>query len=371
MGSEDLQQDGLADLPLTLDCPAAIKLEDTAILCAAGFEERTMALARSVLQRNCAVGVVVYEDWATDNRTTELYEAYGSVGLTGGLCHGIAYDRHSPDRFAENLKAWLLHTGKSQVFLDVSTMSRLAIMLSLDVCRETAVSVKIFYAEAAEYGPSREEYESAKAGGYPRPSIQVYSGLCDVIRTRRLSSVALQGEPTALIAFMSMNEVLTQALINCISPTRLFLINGRPPIHSWRELATAWIHEQLRGEWPERDNPYSLTQENVILPERSTSTLNYQETASVLVNLYWDYSAEYRIVLAPTGSKMQTVGCYIAKSIHPDFHIEYPTPESFLPKYSKGIGSRWLVDFGVLNNLIQSLRTKIFAERLLVLKNDS
>ena len=41
-------------------------------------------------------------------------------------------------------------------------MSRLAIMVVLDVCREMEKNVTVFYAEAEEYGPSEEEYESAR-----------------------------------------------------------------------------------------------------------------------------------------------------------------------------------------------------------------
>ena len=59
--------------------------------------------------------------------------------------------------------------------------------------------------------------------------------------------------------FMSFNESLTQALLDCVFPSRLFLINGRPPVHIWRETATAWIHETLRSEWRESDNHVLMT----------------------------------------------------------------------------------------------------------------
>jgi len=166
---------------------------------------------------------------------------------------------------------------------------------------------------------------------------------------------------------MSMNEVLTQALINSISPSRLFLINGRPPHHSWRERATAWIHDELRREWPEGDNPCNV-KDGAALPVRVASTLDYQETVDVLLDLYWSNAAQYRIVLAPTGSKMQTVGSFVVKAVHPDIHIEYPTPESFLPTYSKGVGDRWIVDFGSLQSLLVSLRSWVMADHLGVLQ---
>ncbi len=356
------------DLPRVVRSPERLVVDDTAIIAAVGFEERTMALAAMLGQVDCVLGLLVYKDWDKDNRVDNLLEAYAAIGIAPTARKPLDYDRFNPDGFGDTLKDWLKETGRQRVLVDISTMSRLAVMVVLDVCRELEKDVTIFYAEAAEYGPSQEEYERAKAGVYPRPSIQVYSGVGGVVRSRRLSSVALQGEPIAVIAFMSMNEVLTQALINCISPSRLFLVNGRPPLHFWREQATAWIHDELRREWPERDNPCAATKEGLALPERVTSTLDYTETVSVLLDLYWTSAAEYRVVLAPTGSKMQSVGCFIAKGIHTDIHVEYPTPESFLPTYSKGIGGRWIVDFGVLDALLRGLRTKIIAERLMVLR---
>jgi hypothetical protein len=41
-------------------------------------------------------------------------------------------------------------------------MSKLAIMLTLKVCLELTVPVTIFYAEAMIYGPSKEEFETAR-----------------------------------------------------------------------------------------------------------------------------------------------------------------------------------------------------------------
>jgi hypothetical protein len=81
-------------------------------------------------------------------------------------------------------------------------------------------------------------------------------------------------------------------------------------------------------------------------PRRSVCTLNYKETVTLLLGLYWALSSNHRVLLAPSGSKMQAVGCYLVKALHPDIHIEYPSPEGFQPEYSSGIGARWLLDFG-------------------------
>ena len=353
-------------LPEIRPSDTPIRVDHALIICAAGFEDRTLAFCSSLVLSRCRMGLAVYKDWAKDNLVTEIAAGYVAAGLSPNQISHFEYDRFNPDVFAGELELWLTSALEPRVIVDISTMSRLAIMIVLDACRTSGKEVLVFYAEAQDYGPTLREYEDARLGLYPRPSVQVYSGLGGVVRSSRLSSVALQGEPTALIAFMSMNEVLTQALINCICPSRLFLINGRPPNHRWREEATAWIHDELRREWPVADNPVSSSSDGPHLPTRVTSTLNYTESLGVLLDLYWDCAAEFRIVLAPTGSKMQTLACFLAKALHTDIHIEYPTPESFLKEYSKGVGSRWLVDFGRLQDRVAEWRSIIMRDRLMI-----
>jgi hypothetical protein len=214
------------------------------------------------------------------------------------------------------------------------------------------MEVVIHYAEAKTYGPTEKEFEEAKQGNkIHQPSIQIFTGVHGVTRVESLASVSMQGHPTAAIVFMSFNDSLTQALLNTVYPSRLFLVNGTPPVHSWRAEATAWIHEQVRREW-EKDNPIGTEKS---LPRRAVSTLDYRETVSLLLAMYWDLSPTHRVLLAPSGSKMQAVGCYIVKALHPDIHIEYPSPEGFFPRYSTGIGGRWKIELVNLHELLATI----------------
>jgi hypothetical protein len=52
---------------------------------------------------------------------------------------------------------------------------------------------------------------------------------------------------------------------------------------------------------------------------------------------------------------MQAVGCYLAKALHPDIHIEYPSPEGFSRSYSSGKGKRWLVGFGRISERLSAI----------------
>jgi hypothetical protein len=137
----------------------------------------------------------------------------------------------------------------------------------------------------------------------------------------------MQGQPVVLPAFTSFNARLLSHILGYITPHRLLLINGRPPRRSyrWREEATQYIHDRYRLEYSE-DNPV----DGGGLLKRWASTLHYRDTVRVFQDIYLKYGFLERIVCAATGSKMQTVGLFLAKVLYPDIQIEYPTPDSYL-----------------------------------------
>lgn len=332
----------------------------TLLLMAGGFEERAGAIARLVRGDGGAALLLRYLPDDTRNRLAEIAEVLAERNVH---TDEIVFDRYSPGSFPLLLATALRDGNVSTVVLDISGMSKIAILLCMEVCRDLDLNLTIVYAEARQYGPSRLQYEEARArGDLHQPTVQLYTGVHGVIRVPALSSVAMQGQPAAAIAFMSFNEQLTQALVNSVYPSRLLLINGSPPRLRWRAEATAWIHEQLRREWPPEDN--RLAEDG--LPERRVSTLDYRQTADLLTDLYWSLAPVFRVLLAPTGSKMQTVGCFLARAMHPDLHIEYPTPQGFLDAYSKGVGKVWMVRFPSFGKMMLRLRHGDRRQRLQV-----
>jgi hypothetical protein len=327
------------------------------VIHAPGFEDRTMAVA-SVVTASPGVRAILldYLPYDSNNRLSDVRGALSARGIEIADEDILTYNRFAPGDFETRLLRCLRAHGFRRVVIDISTMSKLEIMLILNVCRKVDLSVRVFYCEADTYRPSQEEFETARQRNkIHQPTLQIFTGVHGVVRVDSLASVAMQGQPTAAIVFMSLNDALTQALLNTVYPSRLFLINGRPPVHAWREEATAWIHDQVRREW-EEDNPvHPAVEGKVAMPKRIASTLYYRETVSVLLQLYWQLSADHRILLAPAGSKLQAVGSYLVKALHPDIHIEYPSPEGFFSDYSSGVGPRWLLNLGRLSELLEAV----------------
>ena len=334
------------------------------LVVAPGFEERTSAFVQVLRSSGCTKAVLL--DYRPTNRDNKLGEVSRLLEKAGVIeIATLVYDRFGPEQFEGSFRDYLIDCSPKRVIVDISTMSKLALMIVLGVCRTTDVDLEIWYAEAAEYRPTEEEFQSAKATNeVHRPSLQIYTGVHGVVRVESLSSVSMQGQPTAAVAFMSFHDVLTQALLNTVYPARLFLINGRPPKHSWREEAMAWIHDKLRDEWKE-DNPVRMVPTGSAgLPKRVTSTLDYRETVVVLLRLYWELSASHRMLVAPSGSKMQTVACSFVKFLHPDIHMEYPSAQGFVKEYSFGIGEKWRLRFPRFRQLIEEFGSIERRERL-------
>jgi hypothetical protein len=329
--------------------------EGDALLLGGGFEDRAMWVVRAATSlRGAKVVVLDYRPKEKRNRLKEILSAATKLGASTPGQGKIVFDRYAPSAFASSLSSFLTNTPTSRAVIDISAMPKLAFMIALEVCRQLNLRVCVLYAEAQEYGPLQAEYEQAKAQSLlHQPSIRLYTGVQGVVRVDLLSSVAMQGHPSAALAFMSMNEQLTQALINSVCPSRLFLINGVPPVLSWREEATAWIHERLREEWPKQDNPV----DDKRLPIRRCSTLDYRESFRMVLDLYWSLCTTHRVIQSPTGSKMQALGCYFARAVQSDIHVEYPTPRGFLDLYSTGIGPGWTVSFPPLGVFVDKLRS--------------
>ncbi len=362
-GRADYIDDALPNLELA--CGADMRTGDLLVI-APGFEERTTAFVRSLESVGDTSAVMLdYRPANSLNRIAEIRSLLEIAGISEIVT--LVYDRFGPAGFEESFRQYLTSCNRSRVIVDISTMSKLASIIILNICRTMDVDLEIWYAEAAEYKPTAEEFHSAKeTNEVHRPSLQIYTGVHGVVRVESLSSVSMQGQPTAAIAFMSFHDVLTQTLLNTVYPARLFLINGRPPKHSWREDAMAWIHEKLRGEW-EEDNPLCPSASGADpLPARVTSTLDYRETVGVLLELYWKLSSSHRVLIAPSGSKMQTVACAIVKFIHPDIHMEYPSAQGFVKEYSLGIGDKWQLSIPRFRRQIEQMTSAERRERLQV-----
>jgi hypothetical protein len=235
----------------------------------------------------------------------------------------IFFDRYNPFDFENNINNKFKNINTyNEVILDISVMPKYMIIQLVYSLSCYSGILRVIYTEPKNYAPTQEQYKSfneIQINATILPSFGVHN----VVRTPLLTSIVMQKSPVLLVAFLSFNEQLIRALLSECNPMHLFLINGVPPNLTWREDAMRNIHKYIIKEYS-KDNP--LDDDRLI---RRTSTFDYRETFALLAEIYREYGIDNRIVLAPTGSKLQALGCALIKICCPDIHIEYPIPESY------------------------------------------
>ena len=304
--------------------------EDWLVVCG-GFEERSLAVLRIMLSRRVPFNVLLirYEPYIQENKADDiLYICQrGHVNLIE-----MVYNRQEPSGFGDT---FLNHVSscKGRIFVDVSAMSRLLIVQALVALRSLPDGFEncfVTYAQARDYPPSQVEAEAKLEKSESNPTFSIFflsSGVFEVTLIPELSSFAPAAAQTRLIAFPSLDAHQMIALRAEIQPSRISFIEGIPPNpqNKWRQRVVAAINglDQIKD-----------------VERISTSTLDYRETLDCLLKLYAEHSVRERLLISPTGSKMQTVAVGIFRAFVEDVQIVYPTPLSFLKPdaYTVGVG---------------------------------
>ena len=298
---------------------------------AEGFEERTLSFGRALPGEQLFERALVFK--YSPERKSRLTELLAEVRPRSREClPPVNFYRFEPAKTEFELAQMFpdLIQGIEEIVLDISVMSKLLILMLVYALRNFQGDLKVIYTEPQEYAPSQAEYEKHRDRLELALTLPSY-GVHQVVRTPALSSTVMLRSPTLVLAFTSFNEQLIRALLSSINPSRLLLVNGVPPLLKWRERATQEIHSKIIQEY-NADN--DIDESGCLI--RRTSTLDYSETVQLLADIYAENCFHHRIVVAPTGSKMQALAAGLVKLACSDVHIEYPTPESF---YIEGYSS--------------------------------
>jgi hypothetical protein len=308
-----------------------------------GFEERALAFLSRARAQNLHIGTtyaIRYLPHNERNRENAFLEMAKAVSKNVVI---LTYNRYSPEEFSREIPNICDTIPEESILVDISGLSKLGIIVLLSGLSRSRKALKVFYAEARTYHPTREKYESMnKTQTVPYFSGYLTTNVYDILGTSSLSSVDMPASPLALAAFPTFNRLELSALLNEINPQKLLLLEGTPPDpdNAWRLKAIDEINSAVK-----------LYAEQT----KTVSTLLYSETLDALDEFYREIQYSHRLVIAPTGSKMQSVAVLISKLIHPDIQIIYPVVESFDIDYSLGWSKMWEVDFGLFSEFVKRM----------------
>ena len=321
----------------TLDWPDIEKLQfptmtiNDCLLVAAGFEERSIETVRRVCdsQRSgFSIGLIRYLPELAQNKILKLREICHSASL---CVTEFIYDREMPSGMGE--KICNFSQTFHRVFVDISGMSRLLIVqILVALIRSQKKPISILYWEAKKYPPSEDRFNQDHGHGQAVFSPgYLSSGIFEIVATPELSSVSMLGEAIRLVAFPSFDPAQLTNLIQELQPTFTELIHGLPPgkHNKWRTQAIRHLNERILDEIQGKK-------------DHESSTLDYRETLRILLCIYAQRSMFDRLVVSPTGSKMQAVSVGLFRAALPDVQIVYPTPLVFTEPENHTVGMRQL-----------------------------
>jgi hypothetical protein len=305
-------------------------VNDWLVVCA-GFEERSLAVLQNAVSGTAGFNVLVidYRPFVPENRLSAIREICDAAKLR--MLEAV-YNREEPAGFGDALLE-KLSAAEGRIFVDVSSMSRLLIvqvLVALGTRPAEFESCFVAYAEASNYPPTRQEAEAELAKCENNPTFSILflsSGVFEITIVPELSSSTFAGAQTRLIAFPSLDAHQLTSIRAEVQPSRFSFIEGIPPTpeNRWRQAIIAKLN--CLDEIPDAERI-------------AVSTLDYRETLEVLLKLYSSHSVRDRLLLSPTGSKMQTVAVGIFRSLIKDVQIAYPTPHGFRKPggYTLGVG---------------------------------
>lgn len=327
----------LAKPTATTIASLALSAEDTLIVCA-GFEDRALAALALALKDSESFNMVLvgYTPFLPENLDEKLHAMV--TARPAVRVARLNYDRKNPAGFgAELIEAVGRRPGR--VFIDISGMSRLLIVQTIVAfgCRKAGLlNCSIVYSEAAEYPPTKAEAEAVlqkSALDLTFSALFLSSGVFEITVVPELSSVAPAPTQARLVAFPAFDAHHLIALRAELQPSRLTFIEGVPLLgeNRWRQVLIAALNHL--DAIPEAERI-------------ATSTMWYEETLDVLLQLYRENGLRERMLIAPTGSKMQTVAVGLFRTHIEDAQIVYSTPRGFVSpdNYTRGVGPMHLLD---------------------------
>ncbi|MCY4658809.1 MAG: hypothetical protein OXF93_03220 [Acidobacteria bacterium] len=315
----------MVDWPvLTPTDSVVLTADDTLVVCA-GFEDRaTAVLEMAVASRGGSFNtcIVEYEPRYRENRRRAIVGICRDAGLS---IEWYTYDRRLPAGMGEAIARGT--DGAARVYIDVSAMSRMLIVQILVAMaeRDEGISnVSVLYTEAGTYPPSEPTFMDQE-----RVDSYISSGVWELAAVPELSASIAQAEALRLIVFPSFNPAQLRLLLQELQPTFVDLVNGVPPRgeNAWRPRAIRQCNAgALKG----------LRR----VSEHRASTLDYRETLRLILMLYDQRSVFDKLILSPSGSKMQSVAVGLARSFLSDIQVVYPTPQEFLQPEGHTFGAR-------------------------------
>jgi len=313
----------------------------------AGFEDRAFGVFNYAVKKRIRFDKVIaieYLPYDSRNRKSEFEKNIKRMSIAEKNVRWLTYNRIEPESFSVALNKYVKSLKSNfTIVIDISAMSKFLIAVLLQELRGLSNTVEIVYSEAKIYHPIEDFFEKEKARAVREVPIFLTKDIYKIVTTYSLSSISMQGYPIILIAFLTFNYRELGAIINEITPEFLILIEGRPhkKKNEWRASAVRWINHKVT--------------DYINSEQKTVSTFDYKELLTYLETIYKKYGDTHKLVIAPTGSKLQTFAIYLFKQLHPDIQLIYPVTKEFSSDYTEKVERLWSISIPEFSKFIAQL----------------
>lgn len=311
------------------------------IVLAAGFEDRAFGMLEKGSFRPDAHCVLIRFVNAIPGNDIIFQKFWNAAGerFSEGFIHVVNLRHDNPAALERDLGQLLgaLPRATRHLGVDVSGLPAFATCMVLKALRSQRVEnpLTILYTAALEYNPSRSEYDELISAGSDEIELIPHSMALEMDQNLQLDSFSgyrSQNAKTCLAIMAGYEAHRANGVVEDTNPARLLLLYGRPgnPTLDWRLDLSRRLHRKFeRGR-------RSATE--------IVSTLRLEETIATLERYYNYLIDDYDFALAPIGSKMQTVACYLFWERYGETQLMFPTPIGYEPARSpKGVGTAYAV----------------------------
>lgn len=334
--------------------PASLAgLQDALFLCALGFEQRCLAIPRGLAAAGYKSSRAVYLQYSTnqDDNAVNLPGLQAALTAIGGRAEPMQVDTADLcSRLEEMIESLPRPVAGSPpvVVFDISVVANRALVRCLKTLLESDVSLKVVYAEAASYRPTKAEYEAAPDRWQSDDHLGLERGVLNVAPSPDQPGVRFDPLPDCIILFPSFKAERSWTVITRVDPSlvpvpgdKVIWLLGRP--HSG---ADHWRIEAMR-----RINHIPSDG-----PQHEVSTFDYKDCLKTLELIYAKLWDRHNVSLCPLGSKLQALGTSLFLYVHPDVRVMCAVPKEYnAVQYSEGCKSTWVIDFGALTQIRQLL----------------
>jgi len=203
----------------------------------------------------------------------------------------------------------------------------------------------VLYSEANNYYPTREEWESGKLKPRGFRIEGPFSGVRFVEKPPILQADDIGERPVLLVLLPTFNTERTSNVLAELDPARRIWLIGEPhdlAADNYRiEMAKSFAAPAI---YP--GDCWGLI-----------STFNYKKTMSAIAGIYAENRFNYRMVVMPHGSKMQTLGVNLFAMAH-QVSMAFAMPKQYNPeRYSIGCKQVWGLSLGDTKGLVEKLNS--------------